>query len=157
MKIGQRFRRLANKSPRELVQAVRASARYRAMVWRLRIPRIGNNRTGYVLGLFGTGRWYINEQILQNIGERAKYFKDEICFHPRPTSMIYSSHVTKNYISRGFAQPVGMIRILEAVRLGFADLVFCLSSSLGLSAHKLGVLAGDRPRRANGCWRFPGL
>jgi len=94
------------------------------MAWRLRIPRIGNDRTAYILGLFGTGRWYINEQILQNIGERAKYFKDEICFHRRPTSMIYSGHVTKKYISRGFAQPVTMIRILEAVRLGFAGLVF---------------------------------
>jgi len=124
MQIGRRFRRLASKSPRELIHAVRVSARYRAMVWRLRIPRIGNDRTAYILGLFGTGRWYIIEQISQNIGERAKYFKDEIRFHPRPTSMIYSGHVTRKYISRGFEQPVTMTRILEAVGLGFADLVF---------------------------------
>ena len=124
MRIVQRLCRLANRSPRELIRAARASARYRAMVWRLRIPRIGNDRTAYILGLFGTGRWYINEQILQNIGERSKYFKDELRFHPRPTSMIYSGHVTKKYVSRGFAQPATMIRILEAVRLGFADLVF---------------------------------
>jgi hypothetical protein len=39
-------------------------------------------------GKKGPGRWYINELMLQNIGKRAKYFGDEIRFHPGPTSMI---------------------------------------------------------------------
>ena len=38
--------------------------------------------------------------------------------------MIYSGHATMRYISRGMISPVMMRRILEAVGLGFADLIF---------------------------------
>jgi hypothetical protein len=84
----------------------------------------GNDRTAYVIGLFGTGRRYINELILENIGERAKYFRDTIRLHPGPTPMIYSGHATKRHASRLQYRPDVTSRILEAVRSGFADLIF---------------------------------
>jgi len=85
---------------------------------------LGNDRTAYVIGLFGTGREYVNELILQNIGERARYFRDAIRLPRGPTSMIYSGHATMRHVSSGQAWPVVMSRILEAVRSGFADLIF---------------------------------
>jgi hypothetical protein len=86
--------------------------------------RPGNDRTAYVIGLFGTGRRYVNELILNNIGERAKYFRDTIRLHPGPTPMIYSGHATMRHSSRLQYQPDVTSRIVEAVRSGFADLIF---------------------------------
>ncbi|MGD0134406.1 MAG: hypothetical protein ABSE57_20340 [Bryobacteraceae bacterium] len=83
-----------------------------------------HDRTAYLIGLFGTGRRYINELMLANIGERAKYFRDTIGLHPGPTPMIYSGHATIRHISRGQASPEVMRSILKAVRSGFADLIF---------------------------------
>jgi hypothetical protein len=82
------------------------------------------DRTAYVIGLFGTGRRYINELLLENIGERAKYFRDGIRLHPGPTPMIYSGHVTAKYPSRAQEVPAVMRAILESVQSGFADLIF---------------------------------
>jgi hypothetical protein len=84
----------------------------------------GRDRTAYLIGLFGTGRRYINELMLENIGERAKYFRDTIRLHPGPTPMIYSGHATIRHASRAQELPDVMSRILEAVRSGFADLIF---------------------------------
>ena len=84
---------------------------------------LGNARTAYVIGLFGSGRWYINTLML-HIGERAQYFRDGMRLHRGPTSMIYSGHATRRYTSRGQSVPVIMDHILEAVRLGFADVIF---------------------------------
>jgi hypothetical protein len=85
---------------------------------------VGNDRTAYVIGLFGSGRHYINEVMLQNIGERAKYFRDMVRLHPGPTPMIYSGHATMKYVSRAQAPPEVMNGILKAVRSGFADVIF---------------------------------
>lgn len=82
------------------------------------------DRTAYVIGLFGTGRRYINELLLDNTGERAKYFRDTIRLHPGPTPMIYSGHVTRKYVSRSQETPPIMRCILESVHAGFADLIF---------------------------------
>jgi hypothetical protein len=84
----------------------------------------GKYRTAYVIGLFGTGRGYIAELILQNLGERAKYFRDTLGFHPGPTPMIYSGHATMRHVSRAQEPPAVMNRVLEAVRSGFADVIF---------------------------------
>jgi hypothetical protein len=81
-------------------------------------------RTAYIIGLFGTGRRYINEVTVQNIGERAKYFRDTIRLHPGPTPMIYSGHATIKHVSRAQELPPVMNRILGAVGSGFADLIF---------------------------------
>ncbi len=86
--------------------------------------RLGNDRTAYILGLFGTGRLYINELILQNIAERAKYFRDELRLYPGPTSMICSGHATMKYVSAAQAPPAIMGRIAEAVKVRFADSIF---------------------------------
>ena len=83
-----------------------------------------HDRTAYLIGLFGTGRRYINELMLANIGERAKYFRDTIGLHPGPTPMIYSGHATIRHVSRGQASPEVMRSILKAVKSGFADLIF---------------------------------
>ncbi len=86
--------------------------------------RLGDDRTLYILGLFGSGRLYIKELILQNIGLRAKYYRDVIRLYSGPTSMICSGHVTVKYVSRNQALPAIMIRIAESVRCRFADSVF---------------------------------
>jgi hypothetical protein len=88
-------------------------------------PRIEcNDKTTYIIGLFGSGRRYINDLILQNMGERAKYFRDGIRLHPGPTPMIYSGHVTMKYLSRSQEAPTVMRYILEAVKSGYANLIF---------------------------------
>jgi hypothetical protein len=87
-------------------------------------PRFGNDRTAYIIGLFGTGRWYINNLIRDNFGKRARYIRDGFQFHPRPTSMIYTGHATMKYASRGQRLPDVTRRIMEAVRSRYADLIF---------------------------------
>jgi hypothetical protein len=77
-----------------------------------------------VIGLFGTGRCYIVELMVQNIGERAEYFRDCLRFHRGPTAMVYSGHATLRHASRMQWGPAMTSRILEAVRSGFADLIF---------------------------------
>ncbi|HTU46785.1 MAG TPA: hypothetical protein VMF91_17085 [Bryobacteraceae bacterium] len=81
-------------------------------------------RTTYIIGLFGSGRQYVSGLILQNIGERAKYFRDTIRVHPGPTPMIYSGHATIKYESRAQHLPEVTSRILESIRAGIADLIF---------------------------------
>ncbi len=120
----RRLIRFARKSPREQLQTVRAAFLCHLVKRGWVVPHLGNDRTTYIIGLFGTGRWYINDLILQNIGERAKYFRDVICFHPGPTSMIYSQHTTMKYVSRAMVLPSETGLLFEAVRLRFADVIF---------------------------------
>ena len=93
------------------------TADLKSLAWR-------SYRTTYIIGLFGSGRQYLTELILQNIGERAKYFRDAICVHPGPTPMIYSGHATIRYASRAQHLPEVTRRILEAAGAGIADLIF---------------------------------
>lgn len=88
------------------------------------VPHFGNDRTVYIVGLFGSGRLYVNQLILENLGQRARYLRPWIRLHPRPTSMIYSGHATMKYVSRGQRLPAVTKRIMEAVRSGYADLIF---------------------------------
>lgn len=116
----QRLVRFSKKSPREKLQTVRRK-------WKAIKPkavRLGNDRTAYVIGLFGTGRSYINELILQNVGKRAEYFRDGLRCHRGPTSMIYSGHATIRYISHFQSVPKETSSILESVKSGHADLIF---------------------------------
>ena len=106
-----------------------------------------------MIGLFGTGRRYINELMLKNIGERAKYFRDTIRLHPGPTPMIYSGHATIRHVSRGQESPEVMSRILEAVRCGICRFDFCLSPPPRLVADKLGLVA-DVHSRKQGDFRY---
>jgi hypothetical protein len=85
---------------------------------------VENYRTAYVIGLFGSGRQYLSGLILQNIGERAKYFRDDIRVHPGPTPMIYSGHATIRHPSRAQHLPEVTGRLLASVKAGFADLIF---------------------------------
>ena len=83
-----------------------------------------NYKTTYIIGLFGTGRLYINELLVANIGERARYLKDTIRLHPGPTPMIYSGHATVKYVSRAQESPAVTSCIRQAVKSGFANLIF---------------------------------
>ena len=124
IKAAARLYRFARKPRGEQVWIVRWHVRFRLFRWGWRIPRAGNDRTAYVIGLFGTGRWYINQQLVNNIGERANYLRDEIRIHPGPTSMIYTGHATMRHVSRLQYPPEVTSRIMAAVRAGFADLIF---------------------------------
>jgi hypothetical protein len=84
----------------------------------------GHDRTLYVVGLFGTGRLYVDDLVIRNIGERSRYCRDQIRLHPGPTPMIYSGHVTLRHTSRAQSLPIVMRGILEAIQSGFADSVF---------------------------------
>ncbi len=124
MQLLQEIVRLARKPCREQLARVQRHLVDRRVNWGWNVPHLGNDRTAYVIGLSGTGRVYVNELILQNIGERAKYFREDLRFYPGPTSMIYSGHATMKYVSRAQMIPPVTSRILEAVRSGFADLIF---------------------------------
>ena len=136
MQVLHKLLRFWRKSPGERWRSARATVRYHLVhPLRLRtnrlllsrgwkIPHVGNDRTIYVIGLFGSGRWYINRLLLYNVGERANYFKDTIGLHSGPTSMIYSGHATINHVSRLQYPPEISSRIFDAVRSGFADLIF---------------------------------
>lgn len=88
---------------------------------RIRFP---SDRTAYVVGLFGSGRLYVSNLIRLHIGDRAKWYRDTIRVHPGPTPMIYSGHATLKYFSAEQASPEVTKNILNAVRSGFADLIF---------------------------------
>jgi len=92
--------------------------------WYWQIFSPGDDRTAYIIGLFGSGRLYVNDLIERHIGKRARYFRDRICLHRGPTSMIYSGHATVAHLSRAQTPPEVTSRILEAVRLRYADLIF---------------------------------
>jgi hypothetical protein len=130
MQVLQKLIKFARKSPREKLEALRYHAvRYHNRLttetdWYWKVHHPGNDRTAYVIGLFGTGRLYISELIRQNIGERTKYFRYVIRVHSVPTSMIYCEHATIRYVSRAQVLPAVTSRILETVRSGFADLIF---------------------------------
>ena len=92
--------------------------------WYWKVFSPGNDRTAYLIGLFGTGRLYVNDLMMQHTGRRAKYFRDTILLHQRPTSMIYSGHATIRHVSRRQALPSVTRLILEAVQSRIADLIF---------------------------------
>ena len=118
----QKLIKFARKTPREKVQSVRYHLAERDWYWKIHSP--GNDRTAYIIGLFGTGRMYLNELMLENIGERAKYFRQGIRIHPGPTSLIYTGHATIKHASPLLVSPAVTSRILEVVRSGSADLIF---------------------------------
>lgn len=119
------FRKLMYYPPRQRVSTIRIAIRDYLADWGLKdVPRWGNDRTTYIVGLFGSGRWYVNALILRNLGDRVAFFRDHIGFQPRPTSMIYSGHATIKHICRGQTAPTVTNRILTTVRRGFSDWIF---------------------------------
>lgn len=125
----RRIRKLfqrARLSPRALFRRVRATAYDQLLRFGWKPPRLDQQKTAYVIGLLGSGRWYLNELIMDNLGPRAKYFRDvfDFRFHPAPTSMIYSGHCTLCHESFGLRPPAVTRQILEAVQHDDADLIF---------------------------------
>jgi len=116
---------LQKKTLLQRLQVARASARHllAASGWEI-APAAGRHRTAYVIGLYGTGRHYINDLISANLGKRAIYLIEGLRYHPAPTSLIYSYHATLKY-NRLFQSPPELTsRLLQSVRSGFADLIF---------------------------------
>lgn len=87
-------------------------------------PRFGNDRTVYMVGLYGSGRTYVQELMTQNLGRRSKYIRHRPHFHIGPTSMIYIIHATIKHAARCQRLPEVTDRILQAVESGTADLMF---------------------------------
>lgn len=103
-----------------------AASRYFSRVFldAVYFPRHGKDRTLYVIGLFGSGRMYVEELLRQNIGRRAKFIQRGIRVCSRPTSRVYAGHSTMKYLSRQQAPPAVTHRILQAKQSGNADLIF---------------------------------
>lgn len=120
MHITRRLARFARRSPYD--RAVTLRSYLGSFSWT--VPRFGSDRTAYVIGLFGSGRLYVNGLLLKNIGKRRKYFRDLIRCHEGPTSMIYSGHATIKHVSRAQAPPEVTSQVLDGVKSGFADLIF---------------------------------
>jgi len=118
-----RFARYPYREKREITRSYLRIARFRLQDWGWRVPRLGNDRTTYVIGLFG-GRAYIQRQLVDNIGVRNKYISEAIRLHPGPTSMIYCGHATLRHVSRFQEAPEVTRRIFEAVRARIADVIF---------------------------------
>jgi len=123
MELFRNLRSIARRTPREQLAVVQYLLS-RPVTPRWYVPHLGNDRTAYLIGLFGTGRFYVIKLIRENIGKRAKYFRDYIRLHPGPTSMIYTGHGTMRHVSRAQESPEVTSRILESVRSRFADLIF---------------------------------
>jgi hypothetical protein len=124
MQVVHKLIRFARKSPREQLQIAQETVHHNLVERGWTVPYLRNDRTAYVIGLLGSGRSYIAQLLVQNIGERANYLKEYVRFHPGPTSMIYTGHATIRHVSRGQVLPGVTSRMLEAVRSGFADLIF---------------------------------
>ena len=81
MQVLQKLTRFARKTPREQLESVRYHLEELDWYWKIHKPE--NQRTTYIISLFGGGRLYLNELMLQNIGERTKYFRKHIIrLHP---------------------------------------------------------------------------
>jgi hypothetical protein len=115
--------KFARRPTREKLQSVQYHLSQADWYWK--IHGSGGDKTVYIIGLFGTGRWYVTEMVRQHIGERAKYFRFGIIrSHGVPTSIVYGGHATIKYVSRAQALPALTNRIVETVRGGIADLIF---------------------------------
>jgi len=126
MQFRERLHRFARKPAREKLRIVyrKLSSKLPESDWYWKVHSPGSDRTTYIIGLFGTGRHYLNELMERHTGARAKYFRDAIRLHRGPTSMIYSGHATFKHVSRGQNLPAVTRRILEAARVRIADLIF---------------------------------
>jgi hypothetical protein len=121
----ERIRRsLEKKIILQRLEVVRAAGRHLLAASGWHSAYEGCDRTAYVIGLYGTGRHYINELIRTNLGKRSIYLIEWLRYHPAPTSLIYSHHATIKY-HRLFQRPPELTaRLLQSVRAGFADLIF---------------------------------
>ena len=125
MSFVQFCRRMAQKSPREIVWKICGILGEKDWYWKIRSPK--NDRTAYVIGLYGSGRDYIGELIQKHLGERAKYFRSvggDVRVRQVQTSMVYSGHATVKHPSIGQAAPEVTSRLIEAARSRTVDLIF---------------------------------
>jgi hypothetical protein len=125
MEVFRRIIRFARRSPREKLWKIHSNLG--EMDWYWKFHRPGNDRTTYVIGLYGSGRNYINELMQHHLGERAKYLRavdGGIRLRRVRTSMIYSGHATMKHASVGQASPEMTSRVVEAARSGIVDLIF---------------------------------
>jgi hypothetical protein len=125
MQIVQICRRLARKSPREILWKGFSALGETDWYWKIHSAK--TDRTAYVIGLYGSGRDYIGELIQRNLGPRSKYFRSvsgDLRMRRVQTSMIYSGHATIKYPSIGQASPEVTNALIQAARSRTADLIF---------------------------------
>lgn len=106
------------------LEVARAELRHLLAAGGWTLARDGRERTGYVLGLYGSGRSYIDALISAHLGKRGKYLVHSLRCHPAPTSLIYSYHATLKYARLYEEPPEVTRRVLQSVSSGFADLIF---------------------------------
>jgi hypothetical protein len=115
---------VAKVTVQQQLQVVRAELRHLLAAGGWKIAREGCDRTTYVIGLYGSGRTYINTLISAHLGKRGKYLIQSLRCHPAPTPLIYSYHATIKYTRLFEVPPEVTSRVLQSVRSGFADLIF---------------------------------
>lgn len=118
----QKLGRFVRKSPRKQWWSILSNLGETDWYWRIHSP--GRHKTTYLVGLYGTGRYYFDELMWEHFGERLKYIRSGVRFRSLPTAMIYSGHATIRYPSRSQELPEVTSRILEQVRSGLADWIF---------------------------------
>jgi hypothetical protein len=125
MKVLQKFIRFARKPPREKLQKIHSNLGEKDWYWRFHSPK--NDRTAYIIGLYGSGREYINQVLLEHLGKRARYVRNvdgAVRLRRVRTSMVYSGHATIKHFSIGQASPAVTSRLVEAATSGSVDLIF---------------------------------
>jgi hypothetical protein len=140
MQVLQRLIRFARKPLANNWRGVRY--RLEEMDWYWKIHKSGNDRTTYVIGLFGTGRLYINELMLQNIGERAKYFRKHTDPPPSRSNVFYLQPPCHNQVCFSLAGVArGNKPYIGSGQIQICRFDFYLSSSPRFLAVKLGLVA----------------
>lgn len=125
MQIVQMCRRVARKSPREILWKGFSALGETDWYWKIHSPT--NDRTAYVIGLYGSGRDYIGELVQRHLGPRAKYFRSvsgDVRMRRVQTSMIYSGHATIKHPSIGQAPPEITNSLIKLAKSRAADLIF---------------------------------
>lgn len=82
-------------------------------------------RPTYLLGLYGTGRWYINQLIMRSAGAWSYYFQDRLGIQLDGPPVIWSGHTTvQKPVVAGHAGSDYGQSILDLGRNGLANIVF---------------------------------
>lgn len=84
-----------------------------------------HQRPVYILGLFGTGRWYLNELIMHHTGQRGYYFLDQLRDRKGGPPIIWSGHTTIIHDQIAGHEPAALGRsILKLAEEGQAEIIF---------------------------------
>ncbi|MCW5701031.1 MAG: hypothetical protein KIT82_00385 [Bradyrhizobium sp.] len=84
-----------------------------------------HQRPTYILGLYGTGRWYLNELVMYCSGQRGYYFLDDLRHRKGGPPIIWSGHTTVIHDQVAGHEPAALGRsVLKLAEEGAADIIF---------------------------------